>query len=178
MRIYEQIEISLSELEANHNKLTEESAVEKDKIRCLSSTVNVLENRCEELQRNLEEAESLMKQRRERRKSSLILQQQLSASSSEESCKSCGNDKEERKNSVCIQDLIAGVGVLQAEANRKHSQVEHQMLQEEVENSPAETQTSLEYQVNSDLESSVRDMEHQVSDSMIVPLEHENYFSD
>ena len=33
VRIYEQIETSLSELEENHNKLTEESAWEKVKIK-------------------------------------------------------------------------------------------------------------------------------------------------
>jgi len=61
VRIYEQIEISLSELEDDHSRLSEESASEKIKIKSLSFTVQALENRCAELQKHLEEAESLIK---------------------------------------------------------------------------------------------------------------------
>ena len=130
MRIYEQIEISLSELEENHHKLTEESAVEKDKIRNLSSTVEILENRCEELQRNLEDAELLMTQRKERRKSSLI--QNPSIEESRSVCQNCNDKSDERKNSVCLQDLFAGVGVLHAEnkLERKISKVEELPIRE------------------------------------------------
>ena len=85
VRIYEQIETSLSELEENHNKLTEESAWEKVKIKrwvsvslhylmsllifSLSVTVETLENRCDELQKHLEEAETRMRNRKEKRRS-------------------------------------------------------------------------------------------------------------
>ena len=91
VRIYEQIETSLSELEENHNKLTEESAWEKVKIKrwgrvglhyivsllifSLSVTVETLENRCDELQKHLEEAETRMRDRKEKRRSFLLVGQ-------------------------------------------------------------------------------------------------------
>ena len=93
VRIYEQIEISLSELETNNLRLSEDSAVEKSKIkrlteispelswlRCwcwyfsLTTTVTALENKCGELQRSLEEAEIIIRNRKERR-NSIFLQQ-------------------------------------------------------------------------------------------------------
>ena len=92
VRIYEQIETSLSELEENHNKLTEESAWEKVKIKrwvivsllfivsllifSLSVTVETLENRCDELQKHLEEAETRMKDRKAKRRSFLLIDQE------------------------------------------------------------------------------------------------------
>ena len=92
VRIYEQIETSLSELEENHNKLTEESAWEKVKIKrwvivslqfsvnlyifSLRVTVETLENRCEELQKHLEEAETRMRDRKEKRRSFLLVDQE------------------------------------------------------------------------------------------------------
>ena len=92
VRIYEQIETSLSELEENHNKLTEESAGEKVKIKrwvivslqvsvslyifSLSVTVETLENRCDELQKHLEEAETRMRDRKEKRRSFLLVDQE------------------------------------------------------------------------------------------------------
>ena len=42
VRIYEQIETSLSELEENHSKLTEESAWEKAKIKRFGTLENLL----------------------------------------------------------------------------------------------------------------------------------------
>ena len=74
VRIYEQIEISLSELETNNLRLSEDSAAEKSKIKSLSTTVTALENRCEELQRSLEEAEIRIRNRKEKR-NSIFLQQ-------------------------------------------------------------------------------------------------------
>ena len=96
VRIYEQIEISLSELETNNLRLSEDSATEKSKIRrlvfsshqispspqtspwclcfSLSTTVTALENRCEELQRSLEEAEIIIRNRKEKR-NSIFLQE-------------------------------------------------------------------------------------------------------
>ena len=94
VRIYEQIETSLSELEEDHSKLTEESAWEKAKIKrwgrqfmvhiylvkylifSLSGTVEALETRCEELQRHLEEAETRMRDRKEKRRSFLLIDQE------------------------------------------------------------------------------------------------------
>jgi len=74
VRIYEQIEISLSELETNNLRLSEDSAAEKSKIKSLSTTVTALENRCEELQRSLEEAEIIIRNRKEKR-NSIFLQE-------------------------------------------------------------------------------------------------------
>jgi len=109
VRIYEQIETSLSELEENHNKLTEESAWEKVKIKSLSVTVETLENRCDELQKHLEEAETRMRDRKEKRRSFLFIDQE------DGNCSKCELKKSERKPSMCIQELFAGVGVLHLE---------------------------------------------------------------
>jgi len=97
VRIYEQIEISLSELETNNLRLSEDSAAEKSKIKSLSTTVTVLENRCEELQRSLEEAEIIIRNRKEKR-NSIFLQQNPNSDSL---CLNCSkpNDKSSRKNS-------------------------------------------------------------------------------
>jgi len=121
VRIYEQIEISLSELEDDHSRLSEESASEKIKIKSLSFTVQALENRCAELQKHLEEAESLISYRKEKRKSFLI--QNADDNISPET------EKVERKTSVCIQDLFAGVGVLHLE-NQKQSENKNLCLSE------------------------------------------------
>lgn len=97
VRIYEQIEISLSELETNNLRLSEDSAAEKSKIRSLSTAVTALENRCEELQRSLEEAEIIIRNRKEKR-NSIFLQENPNSDSL---CLSCSkpNEKSSRKNS-------------------------------------------------------------------------------
>jgi len=114
VKIYEQIEISLSELETNNLRLSEDSAVEKSKIKrfslfssgltitsglfsSLTTTVTALENRCEELQRSLEEAEIIIRNRKERR-NSIFLQQNPNSDSL---CLNCSkpNEKSSRKNS-------------------------------------------------------------------------------
>jgi len=97
VRIYEQIEISLSELETNNLRLSEDSAAEKSKIKSLSTTVTALENRCEELQRSLEEAEIIIRNRKEKR-NSIFLQENPN---SDYLCLNCSkpNDKSSRKNS-------------------------------------------------------------------------------
>ena len=45
MRVYEQLEESLSELEEDHSKLSMQSREERGRIQTLSSTVTVLETR-------------------------------------------------------------------------------------------------------------------------------------
>jgi len=100
VRIYEQIEVSLSELEQNNLKLSEDSAAEKSRIRSLSSTVTALESKCEELQRSLEEAERAIKQRKQKR-NSVFLEKNPS---SESLCLNCSkpNEKSSRKNSQIL----------------------------------------------------------------------------
>ena len=135
--------------------------MEKDKIRSLSSTVEILENRCEELQRSLEDAELLMNQRKERRKSSLTLVQK--PSSGENSvCQTCNSKSEDRKNSVCLQDLFAGVGVLQVEnkLERKVSKVEDFALKEN-HSSNSSRKASLE-QENNGMSETITELQKQV----------------
>ncbi|XP_050731882.1 uncharacterized protein LOC127006273 isoform X2 [Eriocheir sinensis] len=56
LRIYEQLEVSIQDLEKNNQRLAAEGTADKKKIKSLSSTVESLEVRCDDLQRNLEEA--------------------------------------------------------------------------------------------------------------------------
>jgi len=77
VKIYEQLEVSISDLETTNKKLMEENLTDKVKIKSLCENIGKLENRCEELQRLLEEArtmlekqQQLQKRRRERQKSS------------------------------------------------------------------------------------------------------------
>jgi hypothetical protein len=56
LRIYEQLEIGLADMEKAHGRLVEEGATDKARIKCLSLTAGQLEARCEELQRVAEEA--------------------------------------------------------------------------------------------------------------------------
>eukprot|EP00092_Neocalanus_flemingeri_P069709 GFUD01085471.1.p1 GENE.GFUD01085471.1~~GFUD01085471.1.p1 ORF type:complete len:432 (-),score=82.52 GFUD01085471.1:1364-2659(-) len=72
LRIYEQLEISITELEKNNIRLNEESISDKSRIKSLCSTVDLLEVRCEELQRCVDEARSQerIRKRREKRRSS------------------------------------------------------------------------------------------------------------
>jgi len=72
LRIYEQLEISITELEKNNIRLNEESISDKSRIKSLSTTVDLLEGRCEELQRCVDEARSQerIRKRREKRRTS------------------------------------------------------------------------------------------------------------
>jgi len=72
LRIYEQLEISITELEKNNIRLNEESISDKSRIKSLCSTVDLLEVRCEELQRCVDEARSQerIRKRREKRRTS------------------------------------------------------------------------------------------------------------
>jgi len=72
LRIYEQLEISITELEKNNIRLNEESNSDKSRIKSLCSTVDLLEVRCEELQRSVDEARSQerIRKRREKRRTS------------------------------------------------------------------------------------------------------------
>ncbi|XP_037805209.1 nuclear mitotic apparatus protein 1-like [Penaeus monodon] len=78
LRIYEQLEISIQELEKNNQRLSAESAADKKKIKNLCSTLESLEARCDELQRSLEEARSgaQQQQRGRNKRRSLILDEQ------------------------------------------------------------------------------------------------------
>lgn len=54
MKIYEQLELSMIDLERGNVRLCEESYLDKEKIRSLTTTVQKLEMKCEELQRCLD----------------------------------------------------------------------------------------------------------------------------
>jgi len=72
LRIYEQLEISIAEMEKANSRLVEESVSDKARIKCLTMSTSQLEQRCEELQRAVEEArgQERVRRRRERRRSS------------------------------------------------------------------------------------------------------------
>ena len=55
LKIYEQLELSMVDLERNNLRMTEEGVLDKEKIKTLSSTVQTLELKCEELQRCLDD---------------------------------------------------------------------------------------------------------------------------
>ncbi|XP_064099593.1 uncharacterized protein LOC135210723 isoform X6 [Macrobrachium nipponense] len=77
LRIYEQLEISIQELEKNNQRLSAEGAADKRKIKGLCGNIESLEARCDELQKNLEEARAGAQQLRGRNKRrSIILEEQ------------------------------------------------------------------------------------------------------
>ncbi|XP_042229238.1 uncharacterized protein LOC121871159 isoform X2 [Homarus americanus] len=77
LRIYEQLEISIQELEKNNQRLSAEGASDKRKIKSLCGNLESLEGRCDELQKNLEEARAGAQQQRGRNKRrSIILEEQ------------------------------------------------------------------------------------------------------
>ena len=55
LKIYEQLELSMVDLERNNLRMTEEGILDKERIKTLSSTVQTLELKCEELQRCLDD---------------------------------------------------------------------------------------------------------------------------
>jgi len=56
LKIYEQLEVGMVELEAGNSRLREEAGQDRERARSLGLTVNLLEQRCEELQRQLDQA--------------------------------------------------------------------------------------------------------------------------
>ncbi|KAK7085067.1 hypothetical protein SK128_003546 [Halocaridina rubra] len=78
LRIYEQLEISIQELEKNNQRLSAEGAADKRKIKSLCGNIESLETRCDELQKNLEEARAGAQQARGRnsKRRSLIQEEQ------------------------------------------------------------------------------------------------------
>ena len=55
LKVYEQLELSMVELEQTNKRLVEEGLGDKERIRDLGDTVRSLEIKCEELQRLLDE---------------------------------------------------------------------------------------------------------------------------
>ena len=55
LKVYEQLEVSMVELERTNKRLGEEGLGDKERIRDLGDTVRSLEIKCEELQRLLDE---------------------------------------------------------------------------------------------------------------------------
>ena len=55
LKVYEQLEVSMVELESTNKRLCEEGLGDKERIRDLGDTVRSLEIKCEELQRLLDE---------------------------------------------------------------------------------------------------------------------------
>lgn len=96
LRIYEQLEISIQELEKNNQRLSAENSSDKKKIKDLCSTLESLEARCDELQRSLEEARSGAQQQgrgRNKRRSIIMDEQNLRRS---HSCENTPQNSEDR----------------------------------------------------------------------------------
>lgn len=55
MKVYEQLEVSMVDIERHNQRLCEDNGLDKEKIRSLSATVQTLERQCEDLQRCLDE---------------------------------------------------------------------------------------------------------------------------
>lgn len=72
LKVYEQLEISLQELEKTNQKLQHESNVDKKKIRSMCGMIESLERKCDELQKSVDELRAASQQqlhkRRERRR--------------------------------------------------------------------------------------------------------------
>ncbi|CAB3383416.1 Hypothetical predicted protein [Cloeon dipterum] len=63
LRIYEQLEVSIQELERNNQRLHVENAADKKQIKSLCHSLDSMETRCEELSRQLEEAQAAERRR-------------------------------------------------------------------------------------------------------------------
>ncbi|KAF4521834.1 hypothetical protein B566_EDAN003708 [Ephemera danica] len=63
LRIYEQLEVSIQELERNNQRLAVENAADKKQIKSLCHSLDAMEARCEELTRALEEAQTAERRR-------------------------------------------------------------------------------------------------------------------
>ncbi|XP_066987050.1 nucleoprotein TPR-like isoform X4 [Macrobrachium rosenbergii] len=119
LRIYEQLEISIQELEKNNQRLSAEGAADKRKIKSLCSNIESLEARCDELQKNLEEARAGAQQLRGRNKRrSIILEEQSFRRS--HSCENTTQTSEDR----ATEELETRAKIEELQERLKESQSE------------------------------------------------------
>merc|ERR1719225_985534 len=114
LRIYEQLEISIAEMEKANSRLVEESVSDKARIKCLTMSTSQLEQRCEELQRAVEEArgQERVRRRRERRRSSQKEEGKGSRKASQETSglNGKGGDQEEEEEEEDDECLLGESG--------------------------------------------------------------------
>ncbi|XP_068231348.1 myosin-13-like isoform X2 [Palaemon carinicauda] len=107
LRIYEQLEISIQELEKNNQRLSAEGSADKRKIKGLCGNIESLEARCDELQKNLEEARAGAQQLRGRNKRrSIILEEQNFRRS--HSCENTTQDEEGEGEKEEVEEEMNG----------------------------------------------------------------------
>ncbi|XP_045110599.1 uncharacterized protein LOC123504266 isoform X3 [Portunus trituberculatus] len=146
LRIYEQLEVSIQDLEKNNQRLAAEGASDKRKIKSLSSTVESLELRCDELQKNLEEARTKVQQQnqqqrgRNKRRSLLLEEQSIRRSQSCENSPQVSDecaleDPEVRKRLEELQEKLKATQLLLATETRRKEELEIQLACTSQENS-------------------------------------------
>lgn len=147
LRIYEQLEVSIQDLEKNNQRLAAEGSADKRKIKSLTSTVESLELRCDDLQKSLEEARVIAQQQnqqqqrgRNKRRSLLLEEQSIRRSQSCEntpqvSCKSALDDPEVRKRLEDLQEKLKATQQQLAGETRKKEELEIQLACTSQENS-------------------------------------------
>lgn len=72
LRIYEQLEVSVTELEKTNQKLLSESSGDKKRIRRLCDSVGVLETKCDDLQKMVDELKTSEKARKRERNRTVV----------------------------------------------------------------------------------------------------------
>ncbi|KAK8393187.1 hypothetical protein O3P69_013295 [Scylla paramamosain] len=146
LRIYEQLEVSIQDLEKNNQRLAAEGASDKRKIKSLTSTVESLELRCDELQKNLEDARTKVQQQnqqqrgRNKRKSLLLEEQSIRRSQSCENSPQVSDecaleDPEVRKRLEGLQEKLKATQLQLASETRRKEELEIQLACTSQENS-------------------------------------------
>ncbi|KAK8737869.1 hypothetical protein OTU49_004284 [Cherax quadricarinatus] len=140
LRIYEQLEISIQDLEKNNQRLAAEGASDKRKIKSLCANLESLEARCDDLQKNLEEARAgaqqqllQQKQRGRNKHRSIILEEQSlrRSHSCENTIQNCeertAEDKEARNRIEELQERLKAAQNELAGEVRKKEELEIQL---------------------------------------------------
>ncbi|KAK4315156.1 hypothetical protein Pmani_013605 [Petrolisthes manimaculis] len=116
LRIYEQLEVSIQELEKNNQRLSAESQSDKRKIKSLTNTLESLETKCEDLQRQQQQHQHQQQQQKQQqqqqqqrgrsKKKSLISDEQLlrRSLSCEAQTQSCEEDEEEEWRKALVEE--------------------------------------------------------------------------
>ncbi|XP_059481356.1 uncharacterized protein LOC132200139 isoform X2 [Neocloeon triangulifer] len=151
LRIYEQLEVSIQELEKNNQRLSFESSTDKKKIKSLCHSIDSLEARCEELTRQLEE-----KQTSEGSKPKSNGNAPVPGVTSTTNQETCENDNAEE------QDLAMQLAMLKAQKTKEQKRADE--LEEQLMNLIQENATLEEHIANFKMrEEQLRSFEEEVA---------------
>ncbi|KAF2362263.1 hypothetical protein FHG87_006979 [Trinorchestia longiramus] len=118
LRIYEQLEISIQELEKTNQRLNNEAAADKRKLRSLQSTIDSLEIRNDELQKALDEARCAARGRLKKKTQALdeaLLRRSVSCEHSAQEDRVSGDEDSE----AIVENLTAQIRELHAKLTQE-----------------------------------------------------------